>query len=133
MPITSIFLEPQGLDRQDQVLRYNIDFDQNIDHRTGRPVGHPLLNEFTVHIIRDSDSAAPFYVEWQLDPTKQETLDIGFYDNNRLVRTIKIKNAYLIGYNQGNSQPGTIEETLVFSPESMELDDTLYDREDFRK
>lgn len=133
MPITDIFLEPQGSDRQDRVLSYNIDFDQNIDDRTGKPVGRPVLTQLTVRITRESFPAAPYYVKWQLNPTQQETLDISFYENRQLKRTIKIQNAYLVGYNQGNNQPGTIEETLVLSPQSLQLDDTTFDRKDFQQ
>lgn len=130
MPITDIFLEAG--DRKDQVLSYHIDFDQRIDDRTGKPVGRPSLTQFSIRIRRESEPAAPFYVEWQLDPTQQENLDICFYDNHQLKRSIKIEEAYLVSYNQDNHEPGAIEETLIISPRKVEIDGTPFDREDYK-
>jgi hypothetical protein len=132
MPITDIFLEPQSKDRKDQLLSYNIDFDQRIDDRTGQPVGRPSLTQFTIRIRRDSELAAPFYINWQLQPTQQESLKICFYDNHQLKRTIDIEDAYLIQYNQDNMQAGYIEETLVLSPQQVNIDGIPFDREDYK-
>lgn len=128
MPITDIFLEAG--DRKDRLMYYHIDFDQRIDERTGKPVGRPVLTQFSLRIRRESEVAVPFYIRWQLDPTMQQDLDISFYDNHQLKREIKIENAYLVSYNQDNNQPGYIEETLILSPEKVEIDGETFDRKD---
>ncbi|MBL7794054.1 MAG: hypothetical protein JNK77_17125 [Saprospiraceae bacterium] len=130
MPITDIYLEPAGEDRRDRVLSYHIDFDQRIDERTGKPVGRPVLTQISIRIRRESEPAAPFYIDWMLDPTRQESLDISFYDNNQLVRCIRITEAYLVSYNQDCCEPGAIEETLILSPQQLEIDTIPFDRQD---
>lgn len=129
MPITDIYLEPNGENRQ-RVMSYHIDFDQRIDDRMGKPIGRPVLTQFSIRIRRDSEENEPFYVDWMLEPSKQVTLDISFYDDARLVREIKISDAYLISYNQDCSDPGAIEETLVLSPSKLEIDTVPFDRKD---
>lgn len=130
MPITSIFLEPASEQRRDRVLSYHIDFDQRIDDRTGKPVGRPVLTQFSIRIRRESEEEVRFYIDWMLDPTKQESLDISFYDDQKLVREIKITDAYLFSYNQDSSDPGAIEETLILSPSQVEIDGIPFDRKD---
>ncbi len=129
MPITNRFLEPNGGDRRDEIHHYNIDIDQDFDRRTGKPVGRPVLNQMVVSITRDSEENAPFYVRWQMEPSETNNLDICFYDNNQLIRSIKIKEAYLVGYTQDSSEPGTIDETLILSPKSVEIDGEEFKRE----
>lgn len=129
MPITDIYLEPSGSARY-QVLSYHIDFDQRTDDRTGKPVGRPVLTQFSVRIRRDSEPDEPFYIEWMLEPTKQVSLDISFYNANRLIRKLKITDAFLVSYNQDVTAPGTIEETLVLSPEALEIDTISFKRKD---
>lgn len=129
MPITDLYLEPQGENRQ-PIISYHIDFDQRIDDRTGKPVGRPVLTQLSVRIRRESEPAEPFYIDWQLEPTKQVNLDICFYDNNQLKKSIKITNAYLVSYNQDCEDPGTIEETLILSPDTVEIDGVTFDRKD---
>lgn len=129
MPITNRFLEPSAENRRDEITHYNIDFDQDYDRRTGKPVGRPVLNQLVVSITRDSEDDAPFYVQWQLDPATKQDLDICFYEDNQLKRSIKIKEAFLIGYTQNSSEPGTVEETLILSPKSIEVDGTEFTRE----
>lgn len=130
MPITSIYLEPKNASRKDHVLSYHIDFDQSIDERTGKPIGQPILTQLSVRIRRASEPDAPYYVDWMLDPTKTQSVDICFYDNNRLARRVKITDAYLTSYNQDCSAPGTIEETLILSPSQMEIDTIPFDRKE---
>lgn len=130
MPVTDIYLEPTGSGRRDRVTSYHIDFDQRIDDRTGRPIGRPVLTQLSVRIRRDSEEDVPFYIDWMLEPTKQVSLDISFYDDNKLVREIKITDAYLISYNQDCSDPGAIEETLILSPSQTEIDTVPFDRKD---
>lgn len=130
MPVTDIYLEPSGAGRRDRVTSYHIDFDQRIDDRTGRPIGRPVLTQLSVRIRRDSEEDVPFYIDWMLEPTKQVSLDISFYDDNKLVREIKITDAYLISYNQDCSDPGAIEETLILSPSQTEIDTVPFDRKD---
>lgn len=130
MPITDIFLEGGG--RKDQLLSYHIDFDQRTDERSGKPVGRPSLSQFSIRIRRESEPAVSYYLNWQLDPTAQEDLAICFYDNHQLKRQIKIERAYLISYNQDNHEAGAIEETLVISPERVDIDEVSFDREDYR-
>lgn len=130
MPVTDIFLEVD--DRKDQLTGYHIDFDQRIDDRTGKPVGRPSLTQFSIRIRRESEEAAPTYIDWQLEPTMQKDLDICFYDNHQLKRTIKIGQAYLVSYNQDNNEPGAIEESLVLSPQTLELDGVSFDRKDYK-
>lgn len=130
MPITDIYLEPTSTDRRDEVKSYRIDFDQRIDDRTGKPVGRPILTQFTVRIRRESEKNVPFYVDWMLDPTKKESLTISFYDNDKLIREIKINDAYLYSYNQNCSEAGAIEETLILSPSRTEIDTIPFDRKD---
>lgn len=132
MPITNRFLEPQADGRRDEITSYSLDVDQNFDNRTGKPTGRPTLSHLTIRITRDSEEDAPFYVEWQFDPTRTENLDITFYDNNQLKRSIKIKDAFLVSYNQDSNEPGTIEETLVLSPQSIEVDGVTFDRRDYQ-
>ncbi|MBK8922368.1 MAG: hypothetical protein IPM81_12835 [Saprospirales bacterium] len=79
---------------------------------------------------RASEPDAPYYVDWMLDPTKTQSVDICFYDNNRLARRVKITDAYLTSYNQDCSAPGTIEETLILSPSQMEIDTIPFDRKE---
>lgn len=129
MAITNRFLEPAIGGRRDEILHYHIDFDQDYDRRTGKPVGRPVLNQLTVSITRDSEEDAPFYVQWQLEPASQQNLDICFYEDNQLKRSIKIKEAFLTGYTQSSNEPGTIEETLVLSPKSVEVDGAEFTRE----
>ncbi len=128
MPITDIFLEPSSEDRQDRVMTYHIDFDQRIDDRTGRPIGRPVLTQFAIRIRRDSEEGAPFYVNWMTEPTQQESLKISFYDDNKLVRFINIENAFLVSYNQDCSDAGSIEETLIVSPQRTEIDGVSFER-----
>lgn len=132
MPITNIFLEPGAEERRDPVLSYHIDFDQRMDDRTGEPVGRPILTQFSICIRRKSEEEAEFYINWQLDPTLQQNLHICFYDNQQLKRSIKIQDAYLVSYNQDCRQPGTIEETLVISPQKVEIDGVVFDRKDYQ-
>lgn len=132
MPITNIFLEPAKEERKDAVLNYHIDFDQRTDDRTGKPVGRPILTQFSIRIRRDSEPEADFYVNWQLEPTLQQDLDICFYDDNQLKRSIKIQEAYLVSYNQDCREPGSIEETLVISPQKVEMDGIMFDRKDYQ-
>ena len=115
MPITKITLEPKNkkANRKDNISYYNIDFDQRKDDRTGKPIGNPVLTTLTVRIERSSEVDVPFYLQWQLDPTKVEDLDICFYENLNLKRTIKIEKSFLVSYDQSCSQAGTIEETLI--------------------
>lgn len=132
MPITRMTLEPKSDgSRKDEILGYNIDFDQNHDSKTGKPIGGPVLTSMTVRITRSSEEKAPFYLQWQLDPTKEEDLDICFYDNLKLKRTIEIKEAFLISYNQDCNMPGTIEETLIISPQKLTMEGEEYDRADY--
>jgi hypothetical protein len=132
MPITNIFLEPAKEERKDAVLNYHIDFDQRTDDRTGKPVGRPILTQFSIRIRRDSEPEANFYVNWQLEPTLQQDLDICFYDDNQLKRSIKIQEAYLVSYNQDCREPGAIEETLVISPQKVEMDGIMFNRQDYQ-
>lgn len=130
MAITDMFLEPRGQDRKDRVMSYHIDFDQRIDDRTGRPVGRPVLTQFSIRIRRESEPAVPFYIDWMLDPTRQESLEISFYAADHLARCIRITDAYLISYNQDCVEPGAIEETLVLSPQQTEIDTIPFNRRD---
>ena len=132
MPITGIFLEPAKEDRKDQVLNYHIDFDQRVDDLTGQPIGRPVLTTFTIVIRRDSEPEADFYINWQLDPTLKENLDICFYNNNQLKRSIKIEDAYLVSYNQDLKTPGVIEESLTLSPYRVQIDGVTFDRKDYQ-
>lgn len=130
MPITDIYLEPSSQDRRDRVVSYHVDFDQRVDDRTGKPVGRPVLTQFSVRIRRNSDEPTPFYIDWMLDPIKQESLDICFYADNKLERSLKIIDAYLVSYNQDCSDAGTIEETLILSPYETEIDTISFKRKD---
>lgn len=130
MPVTDIYLEPSGAGRRDRVMSYHIDFDQRIDDRTGKPVGRPVLTQLSVRIRRESEEDVPFYIDWMLEPTKLVDLDISFYDDAKLVREIKINQAYLVSYNQDCSEPGAIEETLILSPNRTEIDTVPFDRRD---
>ena len=131
MPINAIKLEPEGGDRKDELLSYHIDFDQNYDHKTGKPVGHPSLSQVSMTISRSSEEDEKFYVEWQLEHNKQNSLDICFYSGGQIKRTIKIKNAYLVSYNQDCHDAGTIQESFVLSPEEMTIDGFTWKREDY--
>lgn len=130
MPITDLYLEPSGKKNRDRVLSYHIDFDQRIDNRTGKPVGRPVLTQMSVKINRDSEPSEPFYIEWQLEPTKQVDLDISFYDNHQLKRSIKISRAYLVSYNQTCTQAGNVEEILILSPDEVDIDGVPFKRKD---
>ncbi len=129
MPITDRFLEPTDESRQYEIRHYTIDFDQDFDKRTGRPVGKPILNQMVVGITRDSEENRPYYVQWQLEPATTRDLNICFYDDTHLKRSIRIKEAYLVGYTQDSSEPGTIDETLILSPKSVEIDGEEFTRE----
>lgn len=130
MPITDIYLETDDCEQRYPILNYLIDFDQRIDERTGIPVGRPFLTQLSVRIRRNSEPAEPFYIDWQLEPTKKVNLTIAFYDTNQLVRTIKIDDAYLVSYNQECTTPGTIEEAMIISPEELSIDGVLFRRSD---
>ncbi|MEM8523915.1 MAG: type VI secretion system tube protein TssD [Bacteroidota bacterium] len=132
MPITGLRLEPQGEDRQDDVLGYNIDFDQRFDDKTGKPIGRPMLTSMTIRITRSSEEDVPFYLQWQLEPTQTATLDLCFYDHDTISRKITIEDAYLVSYNQDCNEPGRIEETLIISPQRMTLEGELYDRSEYQ-
>jgi len=129
MPITKLLLEPVG-EKPQEVLSYHIDYDQRIDDRTGKPVGRPVLTQVSVRIRRESEVEEPFYIDWQLEHTKQVNLDICFYDQNQLKRSIKITGAYLVSYNQDCSDPGAIEETLILSPDELVIDGISFNRRD---
>lgn len=131
MPITKRVLEPVGENRSDEIRHYNLDVDQGFDQRTGKPTGRPVLNQMTINITRDSEEEAPFYIQWQCDPSTTKDLDIGFYDGTQLKRSVKIRGAYLIGYSQDSSEPGTVDETLVLSPASVETDGVKFSRIDY--
>jgi hypothetical protein len=132
MPITDIFLEPASTDRKDQVLSYHVDIDQSIDPRTGKPVGRPALTQLSIRIRRESEPEVDFYIKWQLEPTQLEDLDICFYDDHQLKRSIKIQQAYLVSYNQDCKEAGAIEETLVLSPNKVSIDGHEFDRKDYQ-
>jgi len=133
MSITRLILEAESdSNRADEILSYNVDFDQRFDDRTGKPIGRPVLTSMTIRITRESDSDAPFYVKWQLSPAQTETLDICFYDHLQLSRTIHIEDAYLVSYNQDCSDPGRIEETLIISPQKVTMEGEIYDRTDYQ-
>jgi hypothetical protein len=133
MPITNRFLEPEAKDvsRRDEIQNYTIDFDQNYDRRTGNPIGRPVLNNITISITRDSEDSEPFYIDWQTQPTKRHTLKICFYDTDNLKRTITITDAFLVGYTQSSSAPGEVEEHLVLSPASVDVDGILFTRANY--
>lgn len=130
MPITDLYLEPSGEDRRDRVLDYDIDFDQRIDERTGKPIGRPVLTQMSVHIRRESEPSVPYYIEWQLDPCLQQDLNISFYDNHQLKRSIKVSKAFLISYTQKCTDPGSVEEIMILSPEEVEIDGVSFRRKD---
>lgn len=128
MPITRLTLEPKSdTSRKDEILGYNIDFDQSMNSRTGKPTGSPILTSMTVRIARESEEDVPYYLKWQLEPGQTEDLDICFYDHLQLKRTIKIENAYLVSYNQDCNEPGRIEETLIISPQKLTMEGEVYD------
>lgn len=126
--ISDIFLEPNSEVRQDRVVSYHLDFDQRIDERTGQPVGRPVLTQLTARIRRSNGDAVPFYINWMLEHSQQETLSICFYNGHQLVRQITIEDAYLVSYTQDWAITGFIEETLVISPSKMEIDSVPFDR-----
>ena len=63
-----------------------------------------------------------------MEPATTRDLDICFYDDAKLKRSIKIKDAYLVGYTQDSSEPGTIDETLTLSPKTVEIDGEEFTR-----
>ena len=132
MPITKITLEPQsGGDRQDHILSYSIDFDQNFDRQKGQPIGNPTLNGLRISIERDSEPKSAFYLEWLLQSTKTGSVDICFYDKDVLKKTIKIEDAYLVSYDQSCSEPGSLQEVLEFSGGTVTIDDVKYNPKDY--
>lgn len=124
-------MEPSDDNRRDEINHYRIQVDQDSDRRTGRPTGRPVLSHVMINITRDSEPDAAYYVAWQMDPTATRDLDISFYDNHQLKRSIQIRGAYLVNYTQESSAPGTIDETLVLSPQSVVMDGVEYTREDY--
>lgn len=130
MVITHLYLESSDPDRKDEITTYDLSFDQRFDDRSGKPVGKPMLSNISIHISRSSEEDMPAYVEWQLNPVKAKDLDIAFYADNQLKRAIKIKQAYLVSYHQSCSIPGTINETLVISPSSVEIEGEEFSREE---
>jgi hypothetical protein len=130
MPITDLYLVPEGKNIRQRVISYHIDFDQDLNERTGEPLGSPILTQLSIRIERNSQQAEPFYIDWQLEHSKQEDLDLCFYDQAQLIRSIKITKAYLVSYNQDCSIPGKIEETLIISPKELVIDGVTFSRTD---
>ena len=129
MANTHLYLETQDPERKDEITSYDLGFDQRFDDRSGKPIGKPTLSHITIHLSRSSEEDMPAYLEWQLNPSKVKDCDISFYDGNQLKRGIKLKEAYLVSYHQSCHMPGTVSETLIISPTSIELEGEEFSRE----
>lgn len=130
-PINKITLEVDGTDKIYDLLNYRVDFDQNYDYQSGKPVGQPMLSQVSLSFSRDSEKDDDFYVDWQLDHNKQASLQICFYSGKEIKRKLEIKNAYLVSYDQSCSAPGTIQESIIVSPEEMTIDGYPWKRKNF--
>lgn len=130
-PINKITLEVKSENKIYDLLNYRIDFNQNYDHKSGKPVGQPMLNQVSLSFLRDSGLDDDFFIDWQLDHNKQASLQVVFYSGNKANRTLEIKNAYLVNYEQSCSEPGMIHESITVSPEEMTIDKYPWKRKNF--
>ncbi|MEO0472659.1 MAG: type VI secretion system tube protein TssD [Bacteroidota bacterium] len=131
--VNRLTLEVDGSNKRYNTESYSISLAQPTTDSNGRPSGETHLDNISVHITRNSEEDDSLFVDWQLKSNMQKDLAICFYDADRLIRQIKMKGAYLVGYQQSSNEPGMVDESLTFAIQELELDKANWKRRERNK